>query len=183
MKLIAPAIQRPARLAITSRIGRPCARRPANRIRASDKAGPICASRSPCRNVKKASQTLFGQVGAGQPMHADAGLPPHRAARGGWPCACARRARRESRRSCHSRHSASGIAGRCVAGIRWLAEQLPFRLGQERDVRRGGVALAAQCDQPGGQRAARSSSACGPGRTSSRRPVAGVNGTATCSLG
>ncbi len=57
-----------------------------------------------------------------------------------------------------------------------------FRLGQEGEVDRGGLALAAEFEQAGGQ-PARTLSASGEGRTSSRRPVAGVNGTETWSLG
>ncbi len=64
-----------------------------------------------------------------------------------------------------------------------LAEQAEFRLGREGDVHAGRVVEPAQFDQAARQRAGGPLGACGPGRTRSRRPVAGVNGTATCSFG
>jgi hypothetical protein len=63
-----------------------------------------------------------------------------------------------------------------------LAEQRPFRLGQERRVyRRDAVALGQGLDPPGEDLAVVPGS--GPGRTRSRRPVTGVNGTETWSFG
>ena len=64
-----------------------------------------------------------------------------------------------------------------------FAEEAEFRLGREGHVNARGVVDAAKLDQAGRQRAADFVGACGPGRTSSRRPVAGVNGTATWSFG
>ena len=64
-----------------------------------------------------------------------------------------------------------------------LAEELPFGLGQEGDVDRGGLVPPAELDQAGGEAGAHLRRRAGPGRTSRRRPVAGVNGTETCSFG
>ena len=64
-----------------------------------------------------------------------------------------------------------------------LAEEPEFRLARKRHVHAGGAGDAAQLDQAAGQRVARPRAASAPSRTNSRGPVAGVNGTATCSFG
>ena len=63
-----------------------------------------------------------------------------------------------------------------------FAEKAEFRLGRKGDVNAGRVVDPAKLEKTGGESPA-ASSACGPGRTSSRRPGAGVNGTATWSFG
>ena len=64
-----------------------------------------------------------------------------------------------------------------------FAEEAEFRLGREGDVHAGRVAKPAQFDEPAAERVARSRRRLRARRTRSRRPVAGVNGTATCSFG
>ena len=61
-------------------------------------------------------------------------------------------------------------------------QRLTFGFRQEGEVHRGGLVPAAELDQAGDQAVAHLVGV-GPGRTSSRRPVAGVNGTDTWSLG
>ena len=67
------------------------------------------------------------------------------------------------------------------AALRRAARHSCF--GQEGDVRRGQVARLRDFGERVGERRRAPPSAAGPGRASRRGPVAGVNGTATWSLG
>ena len=63
-----------------------------------------------------------------------------------------------------------------------LDQRLAFRLRQEGEMHRRRLVPAAELDQAGDEAVAHLVGA-GQGRTRSRRPVAGVNGTETWSLG
>ena len=123
----------------------------------------------------------FGEVGAGEPGHLDAGLKRLLAlAADGLALARGEAAKEVVE---------AGVAGilpmeLLVGALQEaaLAERAPFRLGQEGDVGRrqlAGVVISTSASAS----APRTASASGPGRASRRGPVTGVNGTATCSLG
>ena len=63
-----------------------------------------------------------------------------------------------------------------------FAEEAEFRLGREGDVNAGSVVDAAQLDQAAAS-ALRTFSALRARPDQQPRPVAGVNGTATCNFG
>ena len=118
MKLMAPAIQRPARLAITSRMrSRICLADDGEEFAREIGPAPFARAGVHVEGEERVPDRL-GQVGAGEPSAPRCRAPAPPCARGGWSCACARRARRGSRRSWRSRHSPNGIAGRCAAGSR-----------------------------------------------------------------
>ena len=125
---------------------------------------------------------LFGEIAAGEPVHADAvcqRVVPL-AADG---LALARRQRAEEIvEAREARGFPSETAGRCVAGSRVRrGAGIPAR-SQRSHGRR--TRRPARTVRPGRRRRARpTASASGPARTRSRRPVAGVNGTATWSFG
>ena len=163
--------------------GRASSRRSARRTRASDRAGPICASRCPCRRRRRRPSTLSVRSRAGQPFAPRCRLPaPPALAPDGL--ALARGERGEE------------IVEGCVARVlpvellvgalqeAALAEQAPFVFGEEGDVhaRRRRCVCASSTSASASAPADRVG--CRAGRApAGARPVAGVNGTATCSFG
>ena len=103
---------------------------------------------------------LFGEIGAGQPVHGRCRSPAHRSVRAGWPCACARRARRGNRRRWRSRRSPSGIADGCASESRASPSRCHSVFGQERHMHRGGLVRCGRA-RPGQRPARRGSRRCG----------------------
>ena len=133
--------------------GRALSRRSARRTRASDRAGPICASRSPCRSRRRRPRRSSVRS---EPVSHATSMPGSSASL---------RSRRIVLRLRDDSAAQEIVEGRVAVILpvellvgalqeAVLAEQAPFGLGQEGDVHRRHLVAGGNLDQRVGERAA-----------------------------